>query len=352
MDAQDDLPTPEELCAGLRAADAEHQITLDKAEREVAYYGILEKIAIAYWHRQDRWDQWLDQAGIGQSYSKNPFHRLIKHARQDNGAQTTRIAKVLWYWDVVYEGDDPAPGSVIAWLEEGGYIKGRYEDAKHCWRETFPPGKQSDDAKPPPTPDEVASAEPIESPEAGEPQSQEPTPAAAPCPVPETVEAPQSQEAAQQPELETPSRPPAIQRETEPAPAEPVAAEPNGFDPQSPILLAPLGPKLNLSDKNKELARKLAETVFAPGNTIAHTIAALRRYHAVNPGWALSDLGIGRYDQEISQLKADRKSAVNFYIVENDRLTKENDELREKVAKLAADLELWNKLVKGKKKVA
>src|SRR5580700_10874375 len=104
MDAQDDLPTPEELCAGLRAADAEHQITLDKAEREVAYYGILEKIAIAYWHRQDRWDQWLDQAGIGQSYSKNPFHRLIKHARQDNGAQTTRIAKVLWYWDVVYEG--------------------------------------------------------------------------------------------------------------------------------------------------------------------------------------------------------------------------------------------------------
>jgi hypothetical protein len=38
--------------------------------------------------------------------------------------------------------------------------------------------------------------------------------------------------------------------------------------------------------------------------------------------------------------------------VENDRLTKENDELREKVAKLAADLELWNKLVKGKKKVA
>jgi hypothetical protein len=117
--------------------------------------------------------------------------------------------------------------------------------------------------------------------------------------VPETVEAPQSQEAAQQPELETPSRPPAIQRETEPAPAEPVAAEPNGFDPQSPILLAPLGPKLNLSDKNKELARKLAETVFAPGNTIAHTIAALRRYHAVNPGWALSDLGIGRYDQEI-----------------------------------------------------
>jgi hypothetical protein len=113
-----------------------------------------------------------------------------------------------------------------------------------------------------------------------------------------------------------------------------------------------LGPKLNLSDDKKELARKLAETVFAPGNTIAHTIAALRRYHAVNPGWALSDLGIGRYDQEISQLKADRKSAVNFYIVENDRLTKENDELREKVAKLAADLELWNKLVKGKKKVA
>jgi hypothetical protein len=197
------------------------------------------------------------------------------------------------------------------------------------------------------------------------------------APQPEAGEAPQSQEAAGNQEPEPPPTPEAIveQRPEEPATAakpdtqqaapvtpetqpgvpaksDPVAETNGWFDPQSPILLEPLGPKLNLSDDKKELARKLAETVFAPGNTIAHTIAALRRYHAVNPGWALSDLGIGRYDQEISQLKADRKSAVNFYIVENDRLTKENDELREKVAKLEADLELWNKLVKGKKKVA
>lgn len=238
-------------------------------------------VIIALVNREgDRLPAYLSARGV--ESGDNPERALI--AYMGNGLKANRLSEIT---AVVKRAQregvtDEAAGG---WLRDGGGVDGLYK--------SDPTKRQTTPRKQP------CSAKPMEASQPA-PQAAEP-----PSPVESVTET-------------TSGRPP----------------EPAGLNPLEPIFTGSLLPRLDLSDKKKERGRELVERAFHARNSISDTINSVRAYHRIIGDWSPSDLGIGRYDNQISKLQ----DAVNDALHGSKIRFDENIELKSRIRELERQL--------------